>query len=105
MKTKKKEIEFKAEDLMTGMYQALAHAQGKLTCRTVVMPKPVKQIKPQEIRAIRQKLRLSQTVFAALLNVPPVTERKWESGARKPSGAALKLLSIAKSKPEVLIAA
>jgi len=36
--------------------------------------------------------------------VPPVTVSKWEHGERKPSGAALRLLEIARRSPEALIA-
>ena len=43
-----------------------------------------------------------QAVFAALLNVPQPTAISWESGARKPSGAALKLLRLATRHPELL---
>jgi transcriptional regulator with XRE-family HTH domain len=42
-------------------------------------------------------------LFAQLLNVPPVTVRKWESGERNPSGAALRLLEIMRSRPEALL--
>jgi DNA-binding transcriptional regulator YiaG len=36
--------------------------------------------------------------------LPSVTILKWEHGERKPSGAALRLLEIAKRAPEALIA-
>jgi putative transcriptional regulator len=44
-----------------------------------------------------------QAVFGRLLNVPAVTVLKWEQGERKPSGAALRLLEIAKRAPEALM--
>jgi len=62
-------------------------------------------MKPSEIRSLREKLNLSQAVFGRLLNVPPVTILKWEHGERKPSGAALRLLEIAKRSPRALVAA
>jgi len=37
---------------------------------------------------------VSQPVFARYLNTSESTVEKWETGAKKPSGAALKLLSI-----------
>ena len=58
----------------------------------VRLPARVNGIKPKEIGGIRQKLNVSQPVFAALLNVPLATARSWEQGKRKPSGAALRLL-------------
>jgi putative transcriptional regulator len=50
-------------------------------------------------------MKVSQAVFARLLNVPVVTEVSWEIGRRNPSGAALRLLQIAKKEPQVLLAA
>jgi DNA-binding transcriptional regulator YiaG len=43
-----------------------------------------------------------QAAFAALLNVPQQTAVSWESGARKSSGAALKLRQLVKQRPEIL---
>ncbi len=39
-----------------------------------------------------------------MLNVSVRTVQAWEQGLRKPSDAALKLLTIAKKHPEVLLA-
>jgi putative transcriptional regulator len=47
---------------------------------------------------------VSQEVFARLLDVPVVTEASWEAGRRNPSGAALRLLQIAKREPNALLA-
>ncbi|MGD0629106.1 MAG: DNA-binding transcriptional regulator [Terracidiphilus sp.] len=49
---------------------------------------------PARIRRIREKQRVSQPVFARLLNTSESTVEKWETGAKKPSGMALKLLDI-----------
>jgi DNA-binding transcriptional regulator YiaG len=43
---------------------------------------------------LRQRLRISQPVFARYLNTSESTVEKWETGAKQPSGMALKLLSI-----------
>ena len=51
-------------------------------------------LKPQQIKKLRQRLRVSQPVFARYLNTSESTVEKWETGAKKPSGTALKLLSI-----------
>jgi len=49
---------------------------------------------PAEIKKIREKQKVSQPVFARYLNTSESTVEKWESGAKRPSGMALKLLSI-----------
>jgi len=49
---------------------------------------------PRRIKRIREKQKVSQPVFARYLNTSESTVEKWESGAKKPSGMALKLLDI-----------
>jgi putative transcriptional regulator len=49
---------------------------------------------PKRIKRIRERQRVSQPVFARYLNTSESTVEKWESGAKKPSGMALKLLDI-----------
>lgn len=55
-------------------------------------------LSPQEIKAIREKERLSQAVFAHYLNVSKNLVSDWERGIKKPGGPALRLLAIVKEK-------
>ena|SRR5665647_697370 len=58
----------------------------------------------QTIRRLREQLHLSQGVFAAYLNASVSTIQKWENGEKKPSGAALRLLSVIERRGlEVLV--
>jgi putative transcriptional regulator len=52
------------------------------------------EIEPAEIKQLREKNHVSQPVFARYLNTSESTVEKWETGAKKPSGMALKLLTI-----------
>ena len=52
------------------------------------------ELSPDEIKALREQNRVSQPVFARYLNTSKSTVQKWESGAKRPSGPALKLLGI-----------
>ena len=52
------------------------------------------QMAPKRIKRIRESQRVSQPVFAHYLNTSESTVEKWESGVKKPSGMALKLLDI-----------
>src|ERR1700693_2336300 len=70
----------------------------------IPVPKKVTAPSPREILKLRKRLGTSQAVFARLLNVSTITEIKWETGRRKPSGAALCLLDIASKRPEILYA-
>ena len=59
---------------------------------------PVNELSPGEIKEIRVKEHLSQTVFAHFLNVSKNLISDWERGVKKPGGPALKLLAIVKTK-------
>lgn len=52
------------------------------------------EIDPQAIKKIRERSRVSQPVFAHYLNTSESTVQKWETGAKRPSGMALKLLTV-----------
>jgi putative transcriptional regulator len=56
----------------------------------------VPPIGPTQIKKLRLSYHLSQPVFARYLNTSRSTVEKWETGAKKPSGAALKLMDIVK---------
>lgn len=49
-----------------------------------------------EIKKLRLREKVSQPIFAKFLNVSSSTVKKWESGEKHPSGAALRLLHIIK---------
>jgi putative transcriptional regulator len=51
-------------------------------------------LEPSQIKKLRKRLKVSQPVFARYLSTSESTIEKWESGAKKPSGMALKLLSV-----------
>jgi putative transcriptional regulator len=53
---------------------------------------------PREIVAIREAARMSQAVFARLLDVSTGTLSKWERGEMRPRGPAGRLLRIIKDK-------
>ena len=55
----------------------------------------VKELEPEDIKAMRSKENLSQSVMARILNVTPSTYQKWERGEVHPKGANLKLLRLA----------
>lgn len=89
--------------LLESAEQAKEHAEGKRELRTTLLPKPVPQMDKTEVVKIRESLNFSQAVFARYLNVSVKTVQSWEQGVGKPSGASLKLLSIIKRKPSLLI--
>ncbi|WP_322996684.1 DNA-binding transcriptional regulator [Castellaniella sp.] len=59
------------------------------SCLTPVQPMP-----PERIRALRERERLSQPIFALYLNVSKNLVSDWERGVKKPGGPALRLLTV-----------
>jgi putative transcriptional regulator len=95
-------------DLKEAMEGALALERGErrdLKVTRIQAPRPPKAMSPKDIARIRERLNCSQAVFAMMLNISPKTVQAWEQGSREPGDAALKLLTIAKKHPEVLLEA
>jgi putative transcriptional regulator len=103
----KNENEFNADELLARVEAFAKHTTGekKMTLRTVELPlpEPLAPMAARQVAALRQRLGVSQAVFAILLNVPKSTAISWERGVRQPSGAALKLLRLADNRPGVLL--
>lgn len=59
---------------------------------------PIKQFTAAQIKGLRLKTKTSQGVFAAYLNTSKTTVQKWEQGAKRPSGASLKLINLVEKK-------
>lgn len=65
---------------------------------------PVAPLKPEEIKQIRENSRVSQAVFARLLNTSTSTVQKWEIGQKRPTGTALKLLHLVQERGLEIVA-
>lgn len=83
-----------AKDLhKAGLVDALTMREFDSLC----LP-PVKQFTAAQIKVLRLKTKTSQGVFAAYLNTSKTTVQKWEQGAKRPSGASLKLINLVEKK-------
>ena len=100
MKQKKRNSPYRSEafaaihETMEAMHRVGAISKVTMrefdeTCLEVV-----DDIKPAQIRALREREHVSQPVFAYYLNVSKNLVSDWERGKRKPGGAALRLLSV-----------
>lgn len=98
------------ELMIEGAREALAHkrggltaarrTRGKVTARRVdVVPPP--EFGQEDVQRVRERLGLSQTVFADLIGASASTVRAWERGAREPSDMARRLLELAERQPEI----
>jgi putative transcriptional regulator len=75
-------------------------AHEKITMRLIgeKAPASAKPISSDDIRAIRERAKMSQAVFAHYLNVTVGYISQLERGAKRPSGAALALLNVIRRK-------
>ena len=63
---------------------------------------PSIEVTSSQIRSIRARMNLSQSVFAKLLNVSASSIRQWEQGKRYPAGATKVLLELLEKSPHLL---
>jgi len=92
------------KELLEGLTEVLNHKKGslKLKGRLKELPEPAPFFSVREIKKLRKDLyQMSQTEFAALLNVKVATVRSWEQGHNTPSGAAARLLQVFEKKRSV----
>ena len=97
--------------LLTSMREAVATHRGELkparVTRRLITAKdietiPAPRFSDKAIRSLRTRMRLSQPVFADVLNVSAETVKSWEQGKNFPSGAAARLLQVAQKHPGIV---
>ncbi|HWD41231.1 MAG TPA: DNA-binding transcriptional regulator [Fimbriimonas sp.] len=84
--------------LASGLYEAGVFSKATMrkydqSCLTEVLP-----MAPEDIRDLRETSGVSQAVFAKILNVTTNAVGQWERGEKRPTGSALKLLALVRSK-------
>jgi len=75
-------------------------AYAKITMRDIgkVETAPIAPLTCDEIRSLREQAHMSQAVFAQVLNLTVGYVSQLERGTKRPTGAALKLLNVIRSK-------
>ena len=88
------------EQIKAGLEDAIAYQKGDLAKgRKTTVAVAVEDI---DVAALRHRLELSQYQFARRFGFPLSTLRKWEQGARRPSGASRTLLTIIDREPNAV---
>jgi putative transcriptional regulator len=82
--------------LVASIRQAGKIKRGKLK------PGRVFRFKPADIKAVREKLNVSQSESALMIGVSVSTLQNWEQGRRRPEGPARALLKVAAENPEAV---
>ncbi len=93
------------DELVQGMEAWSGLNAGKTTLKThrVALNKSV-SLSPAELKAVREKLNLSQAVFAMYLHTGVTTYQNWEQGRAKPNQQAVLLIKIVEQNPSALCA-
>ena len=83
------------DDLKQGLEEAIAYEKGQGTARVKThMISPVREYSNIEIREIRMKAGMTQSVFASYMGVSKKTVEAWEGGRTHPTGPVFRLLEI-----------
>ena len=85
-------------------FVALANSRGgKQTLKThSVTFKPAPALTPVELKKLRNKLELSQPLFANMLRTNVSTLKNWEQGKAKPNAQAALLIGLVKRYPDTV---
>ena len=87
------------EELIASMEEAVRIVAGEVPAARVHHLPTVPDV---DVRAARERLGLSQPMFAVRFGVPLATLRKWEQGKRRPDGPARVLLRVIEREPEAV---
>lgn len=73
-----------------------------ITKKQLTSFKRVHSLKAADIKSIREKLCMSQTIFAAYFGISTRTLQEWEQGRRQPRGPACTLLAVIDREPKAV---
>lgn len=87
------------ESISQGLREAVGHAQGESSAVKIHRPQPV------DVKALRNRVAMTQEQFAARFGFSVATLRHWERGDRSPQGPALVLLNVIDKNPAAVLSA
>lgn len=87
---------------LTEIRDGLRGRPGKLTMKTVEIAEPP-EFDSKAVHKLRERLGLSQGLFAKLLGVSRKLVEAWEAGTRIPSPMARRLLDAIARKPSLYV--
>jgi len=74
--------------------------EDRFTCKTIRLDFEPNDYGPDEVKAVREKLRASQAIFAQVLGVSANAVRDWEQGVKSPGGSSRRLMDEIDDDPE-----
>lgn len=87
------------DDLKQGLEEAIDYEKGvgEANEKTYTIL-PIREYSNKEIRELRMKAGMTQSVFASYMGVSPKTVEAWECGSAHPTGPVFRLLDILAAK-------
>ena len=90
-------------ELMEGFDALATQRAGKRTLRThAVKPKPVPELRADELTKVREDMKLSRSLFARYLRTNVRTLENWEQGRAKPNAQAALLIRLVQRYPDTV---
>ena len=103
MKTTKKKKRDIFGEIMSGIDSMKQHREGKITLKNYKLAAiELPEIAPDFIRKTREKLNMSQGLFARLLHVNQRTLANWEQGRSRPNDQAIALILLVSEFPDTI---
>ncbi|MCL1805850.1 MAG: type II toxin-antitoxin system MqsA family antitoxin [Clostridiales bacterium] len=91
------------EKLIQSAMQAEAHSAGVKKLRTTVIEVlPIPAYNPQQIKSIRTRLGLTQSLMGGVVGVSVKSIEAWENGSRRPSSSAMRVLAELDTNPSYI---
>ena len=85
------------DDLVQSLKEAKAIARGDAPASRRI------RVTPPDVKAVRERIGLSQSEFASLMRVSIKTLQNWEQHRRNPTGPAAALLKIVLAAPDIAL--
>ncbi len=90
-------------EIMSGVKEMKQHRESKITLKNYQIPETdLPEINAKFIRKTRDKLNMSQALFARLLHVNQRTLANWEQGRSKPNDQAVALILLVNEFPDTI---
>jgi putative transcriptional regulator len=86
------------EELVKGLKQAAAHFRGEVKLQTYEYNIPARV----DVRAVRERIGLSQAQFAGRYALNPRTVQEWEQGRAEPDIAVRAYLTVIDRNPDAV---
>ena len=85
-------------EILNGIEALQAEVEGKITLKRTIIEIEDKS----EVLVVRQKLGVSQKIFAQLLHINERTLENWEQGRTKPNTQAAVLIKLVNKRPDLI---